>query len=61
MGGIPKKINKFMPQGFFIVIFALEEERSKKLQGGIWRMGLMPLYIHFECWTEEILEKTRRT
>ncbi|GLJ34881.1 hypothetical protein SUGI_0702220 [Cryptomeria japonica] len=38
-------ILKYLPQGFFAIIFATEEERTRILQGGVWRMDSMPLYI----------------
>ncbi|GLJ22372.1 hypothetical protein SUGI_0421160 [Cryptomeria japonica] len=38
-------ITKFLPRGFFIVIFAMEEERHKVLDGGLWSMDSKPLYI----------------
>ncbi|GLJ23011.1 hypothetical protein SUGI_0434200 [Cryptomeria japonica] len=34
-----------MPKGFFIVVFASEEERQKVLEGGLWTMNSKPLYI----------------
>ncbi|GLJ44536.1 hypothetical protein SUGI_0935150 [Cryptomeria japonica] len=39
------QITKFMPKGFFIVVFASEEERQKILEGGLWTMNNKPLYI----------------
>ncbi|GLJ32355.1 hypothetical protein SUGI_0651150 [Cryptomeria japonica] len=39
------QITKFMPKGFFIVVFATEEERQKILDGGLWTMKNKPLYI----------------
>ncbi|GLJ13638.1 hypothetical protein SUGI_0216940 [Cryptomeria japonica] len=39
------QITKFMPKGFFIVVFASEEERRKVLEGGLWTMNGKPLYI----------------
>ncbi|GLJ19853.1 hypothetical protein SUGI_0359760 [Cryptomeria japonica] len=39
------QITKFLSRGFFIVIFATEEERQKVLEGGLWSMGSAPLYI----------------
>ncbi|GLJ37894.1 hypothetical protein SUGI_0770950 [Cryptomeria japonica] len=38
-------ITKFMPRGFFVVIFATEEERLKVLEGGLWKMEDKPLYL----------------
>ncbi|GLJ30665.1 hypothetical protein SUGI_0607270 [Cryptomeria japonica] len=34
-----------MPKGFFIVVFASEEERKKILEGGLWTMNNKLLYI----------------
>ncbi|GLJ36461.1 hypothetical protein SUGI_0732240 [Cryptomeria japonica] len=34
-----------MPKGFFIVVFASEEERQKILEGGLWTMNDKPMYI----------------
>ncbi|GLJ04857.1 hypothetical protein SUGI_0004920 [Cryptomeria japonica] len=39
------QITKFLPRGFFIIIFATEEERQKVLEGGLWTMDSKPLYI----------------
>ncbi|GLJ17224.1 hypothetical protein SUGI_0298390 [Cryptomeria japonica] len=39
------QIMKFLPCGFFIVIFATEEERMKILDGGVWFIDSTPLYI----------------
>ncbi|GLJ22444.1 hypothetical protein SUGI_0422460 [Cryptomeria japonica] len=39
------QITKFMLKGFFIVVFATEEERQKILDGGLWTMKNKPLYI----------------
>ncbi|GLJ48891.1 hypothetical protein SUGI_1031190 [Cryptomeria japonica] len=39
------QITKFMRKGFFIVVFASEEERRKVLEGGLWTMNGKPLYI----------------
>ncbi|GLJ23464.1 hypothetical protein SUGI_0444240 [Cryptomeria japonica] len=38
-------ITKFMLRGFFIVIFATEEERQKVLEGRLWKMEDKPLYL----------------
>ncbi|GLJ29204.1 hypothetical protein SUGI_0575980 [Cryptomeria japonica] len=43
------QITKFMPKGFFIVVFATEEERQKVLDGGLWIMNSKPLYIQKWC------------
>ncbi|GLJ32868.1 hypothetical protein SUGI_0661990 [Cryptomeria japonica] len=39
------QITKFLLRGFFIVIFATQEERQKVLEGGLWSMDSKPLYI----------------
>ncbi|GLJ27389.1 hypothetical protein SUGI_0537530 [Cryptomeria japonica] len=39
------QITKFIQRGFFIVIFATEEERLKVLEGGVWYMDSALLYI----------------
>ncbi|GLJ38028.1 hypothetical protein SUGI_0774230 [Cryptomeria japonica] len=36
---------KFLPKNFFTVVFTLEEDRKKVLQGGVWMMEDFPLYI----------------
>ncbi|GLJ42904.1 hypothetical protein SUGI_0889390 [Cryptomeria japonica] len=43
------QITKFMPKGFFIMVFASEEERKKVLDGGLWTMRSKPLYIQKWC------------
>ncbi|GLJ23103.1 hypothetical protein SUGI_0436130 [Cryptomeria japonica] len=36
---------KFLPKGFFVVIFASEGDREAILQGGLWEMQNSPLYM----------------
>ncbi|GLJ17002.1 hypothetical protein SUGI_0294130 [Cryptomeria japonica] len=40
------QITKFMSKGFFIVVFAIEEEHQKILEGGLWTITTKPLYIN---------------
>ncbi|GLJ37405.1 hypothetical protein SUGI_0759420 [Cryptomeria japonica] len=39
------QITKFLPKGYFIVIFSTEEEQQKILEGGLWIMDSKPLHI----------------
>ncbi|GLJ33552.1 hypothetical protein SUGI_0674700 [Cryptomeria japonica] len=55
-------ITKFMPRGFFIVIFATKEERLKVLEGGLWKMEDKPLYLqrwhrNFDPWKTDPYNK----
>ncbi|GLJ30032.1 hypothetical protein SUGI_0593810 [Cryptomeria japonica] len=55
-------IMKFMSRGFFIVIFATEEERQKVLEGGLWKMEDKPLYLqrwhkNFDPWKTDPYNK----
>ncbi|GLJ53124.1 hypothetical protein SUGI_1132030 [Cryptomeria japonica] len=38
-------IIKFLPKNFFTIVFALEEDRNKVLQGGVWMIDGSPFYI----------------
>ncbi|GLJ11404.1 hypothetical protein SUGI_0166320 [Cryptomeria japonica] len=42
-------ITNFLLKGFFIVVFATEEEHQKILDKGLWMMDTKPLYIQKWC------------